>query len=118
MKDLNENFNVKMTYAQLKKALSSKYAKSMIDFSFLANVGTLQNLLKVERETEKSVLIGMEEYFGDYSKPIYLPKSQIKVLNGYVVAVKGWLVANKGLESLLLREASANLDTYHLQVLA
>ena len=56
--------------------------------------------------------------FGDYSKPIYLPKSQIKVLNGYVVAVKGWLVANKGLESLLLREASANLDTYHLQVLA
>ena len=118
MKDLNENFNVKMTYAQLKKDLSSKYAKSMIDFSFLANVGTLQNLLKVERETEKSVLISMEEYFGDYSKPIYLPKSQIKVLNGYVVAVKGWLVANKGLESLLLRDASANLDTYHLQVLA
>lgn len=117
MKDLNENFNVKMTYAQLKKALSSKYAKSMIDFSFLANVG-LQNLLKIERETEKSVLIGMEEYFGDYSKPIYLPKSQINVLNGHVVAVKGWLVANKGLESLLLREASANLDTYHLQVLA
>lgn len=107
-----------MTYAQLKKALSSKYAKNMIDFSFLANVGTLQELLKVERETEKSVLIGMEEYFGDYSKPIYLPKSQINVLNGYVVAVKGWLVANKCLESLLLRESSANLDTYHLQVLA
>ena len=111
------------SYEDLKTLLNdleNKYNNSMIDVTINDNLPNhTVKATKITHETEKAVSIDISiADHGGYKERVFLPKSQVKIVGDQVVGVKGWVIAKKNLQSLLISgNGKHNLFKYDVKVL-
>lgn len=111
------------SYEDLKTLLNdleNKYNNSMIDVTINDNLPNhTVKATKITHETEKAVAIDISiADHGGYKERVFLPKSQVKIVGDQVVGVKGWVIAKKNLQSLLISgNGKHNLFKYDVKVL-
>lgn len=111
------------SYEDLKTLLNdleNKYNNSMIDVTINDNLPNhTVKATKITHETEKAVVIDISiADHGGYKERVFLPKSQVKIVGDQVVGVKGWVIAKKNLQSLLISgNGKHNLFKYDVKVL-
>ena len=86
----------------------------------MSNFETLYEAVKIVRETEKAVMVNVNDFnahMTNYVVSLWLPKSQIEIIDGKVVKMADWLAKKNGLPTnermeVIQRKQAAGLSRY------